>query len=698
MRPEWWKILVAVMMLALLGTACDDGESKAEEDEFVVVVPGKADNFFSQSAQEYTVTGEYYVEVESWLEGEEAEARAYELINLKQIAVNWFLLQYLTGPEDDHNIKYKSLTKNGSYEDLEVRQDEEDTNKYWFKFQQEIGGQMDLIDELPTTIGDDGLHRFTLPVGVVRNSTLEDLELNSEWYRSSPWSGFDPLKVNPDQVEYIDLTIQAQPRSNDAFIDYAQLYADGVVTMGIHFGWDYHNDYHIVHSKDIYNYLVNNLGFDSPVDSYDDYTRTSGPLTRTIDANGKEVRFEISLYWGQPGTDTDPDTDAGGRTLEDDMRKSFSEREVIVFSGHSGPFYGYALANWRKTDEGDLDDSEVAGLNMPSSYQVVLSEGCETYALGEAFWSNPAKEGEKNLDIITTTNFSNASTAGVVRNFIRAIIGDDYGKHSPWTYGDLLEKLDDNSSWFQSMYGVHGIDDNPTLHPYAVVENFCGSCERDSDCGPAGNRCVTLGDERVCTAECLNDDSCPAGYDCVDIARSAWIEEKACIPANYTCEAPVPSEPEVAVIINELLADPPADLAGDANGDGWRDSYEDEFIELLNISDATVDLSGYQISDKAAVRVTFPEGTTLAAGQMMVVWGGGYPVIVEGTRTYLSVMGLGLNNAGDHIFLTRPDGSIENEVSYGSEGGHDRSLVRVSADPAAEMVQHPGDQPFSPGL
>jgi hypothetical protein len=36
------------------------------------------------------------------------------------------------------------------------------------------------------------------------------------------------------------------------------------------------------------------------------------------------------------------------------------------------------------------------------------------------------------------------------------------------------------------------------------------------------------------------------------------------------------------LVLNEFLADPVNDLAGDANGDGTRDGSQDEFIELVN--------------------------------------------------------------------------------------------------------------------
>jgi hypothetical protein len=674
----------------------------------VVVPPGKADNFSSLSAQEYMVEGTTWVELEASLADADEEirmARVKELVFFRQVAVNWFLLQYLMGPEDDHENKFESLTKNGSYDDLEIVADADNPLRYSFKFRQEVGGQMDLLNELDTTLDEDGRHHFQLPVGIVSNADLGKLELDKEWYRKAPWSGFDPAKVQPEQLEYLDLAIWPEERSSDGWIDYPRLFDDGELKISLHFGWDYHKEYHLVHSRDVYNWLVQE-GFDSPVASYDEYNRTSGPLTRTIKADGKDVKVAISMYWGKAGTDTDPDTDAGGQQLEDDMIAAFATHDVIMFSGHSGPFYGFALANWRKTSKGDIDDSEIAALEMPAGrYQVVLAEGCDTYALGQAFWENPAKEDRLNLDIVTTTNFSNASTAGVVRNFLTSLIDTDYsGDHTPWKYSDLLKRLDGNSSWFHSMYGVHGIDDNPRLHPYANVAGFCGECSADSDCGGPGNKCTRLNDaERICTAECLSTDGCPTGYECMDVASGSWIQSRQCVPLGLTCIAPIEPEAPLVVVINEVLADPAPDLAGDANGDGVRSAFDDEFVELVSTAAVPIDLSGWFLADGFGTRFVFPSGAEILPGRAVLIFGGGDAEMIRdfgtetGSSAYLA-SGLGLNNGGDTLTLYRVDETASDTMSYGSNGGADRALVRATeGDASAPFVPHPGDAPFSPG-
>jgi hypothetical protein len=704
MRKGW---LLAALMILLCTVQC--GTQSADlEDESVVVPPGKADNFFSLSAQEYMVEGTSYVELEAELDdADEATrmARVKELVYYRQIAVNWFLLQFLMGPEDDHDNKFESLTKNGSYDDLEILPVEGNSRRFTFKFRQEVGGQMDLLEELPTTLGEDGRHHFQLPVGVVSNAELAKLELDKEWYRKSPWSGFDPSKVQPEQVETLDLAVWPEERSSDGWIDYNRLFEDGELTISLHFGWDYHKEYHLVHSRDVYNWLVGQ-GFDSPVASYEAYDRTSGPLTRTITANGKEIKVSVSMYWGKPGTATDPDTDAGGQQLEDDMIAAFATHDVVMFSGHSGPFYGFALANWRKTSKGDIDDSEIPELVMPADrYQVVLAEGCDTYALGQAFWANPNKSDRDNLDIITTTNFSNASTAGVVRNFLTALFQTDVqGRHTPNKYSDLLKRLDGNSTWFHSMYGVHGIDDNPRLHPYAAVASFCENCQQDVDCGGPGNACTRLNDqEKVCTAECLSTEACPAGYQCMDVASGSWVQSRQCVPVGLTCVTVVEPDALPVVVINEVLADPAPDALGDANGDGVRSAIDDEFVELVSTSAQPVDLSGWFLADGFGTRFVFPSGAQLLPGRAVLVFGGGDSDLaldffsVTGTEAFFGG-GLGLNNSGDSLTLYRADGSSSDAMTYGGEGAGDRSLVRATeGDPLAPFVVHPGDAPFSPG-
>ena len=665
------------------------------------VVPlGKEDNFLSPSAQEYLVEGTTTITLdeEDWdLSATEKLKAAKRLVPFKQIAIGWFLHSYIA-PKDgkDKNSKYggfNALTKNGAYEDLAI--EPIDDKSFSFTFRQELGGPLDLLSKLPVQLDGDGTATFDLVVGKPTNEQMTQLAINDEWYREKEWEHFDPAQFPPEKLETVRLTITPQPRSLDAWPDYKRLFEDGEVTISIHFGWDYNAEDHLRLSKKMYKWLVS-AGYSSPAKDYESLTRKSGPFERTITADGETVSVKIWLFWGKPGTDTDPDTGAGGKKLEADMRTSLEKREVIIYSGHSGPFYGFALANWKKTDEGDLDDAEIPELDLPDTYQVILAEGCETYALGQAFWSNPAKSDRQNLDIITTTTYSTATNADPTKDFLEAMVGvDSEGRHHPVTYGQLLQDLDWNA-WEPAMYGVHGIDDNPRLHPYANKAQFCDPCETDWDCGTAfGNVCVNLGtDGQICSGECTADDGCPTGYTCAALAQKDTISGHACVPRNYSCAGDPPAA--VGVVITEILADVPNGPDGDANGDGWYDAGEDEFVEIRNVGDEPVPIGGWTLSDGVKVRFSFPPAISLPAGAVAVVFGGGDPQALtdSGALLFTASAGLQLGNSGDSVILRLADGRVADRVTYGAEADGDRSIVRGEG---GEFAPSEGSVLFTPG-
>lgn len=145
----------------------------------------------------------------------------------------------------------------------------------------------------------------------------------------------------------------------------------------------------------------------------------------------------------------------------------------------------------------------------------------------------------------------------------------------------------------------------------------------------------------------------------------------------------------VYIVLNEIHADPAADLPGDANGDGTRDSTDDEFIELVNTGNSTLDLSGWTLSDAASVRHTFPQGTNLPTDRAIVIFGGGSPngdfggALVQTAAANL----LSLNNSGDTITLKNAGGVTILEHSYGSEAGDNQSISR-DPDLTGSFVKH----------
>jgi hypothetical protein len=152
------------------------------------------------------------------------------------------------------------------------------------------------------------------------------------------------------------------------------------------------------------------------------------------------------------------------------------------------------------------------------------------------------------------------------------------------------------------------------------------------------------------------------------------------------------------LVLNEILADPPFDY--DANGDGAYHYHDDEFVELVNRGNGPLDLSGATIADATGVRVTLPAGTVLAAGEVLVVFGGGAPAEIGPGVHVLAGGWMQLNNDGDVVVIRDAGGAVLAETGFGAEAGGDQSLVRATdGDPAAPFVRHGevGVGPASPG-
>ncbi|MBX3162368.1 MAG: hypothetical protein KF773_40765 [Deltaproteobacteria bacterium] len=535
MRRPTAALATLVLGTSLLACATDAPDAE-DPDDSVFVDDGKADDFFSLSAVEYLLEGKSTVVLDPSFASRTAEQRLAEakrLVGLKQIALAWFITQYLVDKEEeDANAKFGGfggMAKGGAFEDREIRE-RADKLTFDFTFKQIAAGGKKLISKLPIRTSG-GQQVFDLEIGRPTNAEMAQLETNAEWYRKAPWDGWNPAAVDASKKEKITFAISREKASTDGFFDLARLTEDGVLDIDIHFGWDYHSEYHLKHSKSMFGWLTRE-GFTAPVASWDKLTHVSRPFTRTVTANGKSVKVEVRMFFGKPGTVTDPDTDAGGIVLENDARESLAKRDVVIYSGHSGPFYGFALANWKKTDEGDLDDADIRTMQLPEKYQVVLAEGCDTYQIGEAFKENPNKRG-KNIDVITTTSFSDASSPVAVQHFISHLLArDTAARLRPQPVSNLLTRLDGESFGFTTMYGMHGIDDNPKLVPFANVAAFGRKCSANADCGGPGNLCVSSGGAKRCTAACAaaGESGCGAGSTCKAVASSSTstIYGRAC--------------------------------------------------------------------------------------------------------------------------------------------------------------------------
>jgi hypothetical protein len=152
---------------------------------------------------------------------------------------------------------------------------------------------------------------------------------------------------------------------------------------------------------------------------------------------------------------------------------------------------------------------------------------------------NPNKSDRKNLNIITTTSFSNAATEASATRLIGALTNQSGGKVVPVKASELVGGLDGDQGWsFDTMYGLYGVDANPKYDPMSDSSKLCAACTTNAACGADGNRCTRLrAGVSVCTFACIDDTGCPTGYACRSIASSTnrTIKTRQCVPASLAC-------------------------------------------------------------------------------------------------------------------------------------------------------------------
>jgi len=540
------RSLVTILVLSSLVACAAPPADGPGDDPYGIGVGGKADDFFSPHAFEYVFSGRTTVTLEADLADASEEVRMQrvrELVGLEHIALAYFLTQYLIEKEPRERGHdwggVGGMAKAGGYREMDIQQ--VDALTYEFTFEQIVAAEADLQQDLP--LGEEGLaeDELHLVIGNPTNEQLAQLESDEEWFRKDPWKGWDPARVTDEGLKrHVIVRVRPERGTPDAWLDYEQLFADGVLRIDLQLGYDYHSQYHRKHARTLYFWLRDELGYHAPVPTFDAFTRDSGPFTKTLNANGRQVTVEIRIFYGKDGGVNDPNTDAGGLVLDQDLRASFATADVVIFGGHSGPFYGFSMANWKRTDEGDLSYLEIESLEMPADkYQIVVADGCDTYQIAAAFARNPAKLDGHNIDVITTTSYGDAEVPYSIMNAISHLTETDSdGMHRPRTLRSLLVDLTE-ANGMNPLYGIHFVADNPHRHPYADTRRLCDACTRHDQCGAPGNRCVTLPDWEgsFCSAACTDDSGCPRGYGCQRIAAPTAhaIYSFGCVPNDLDC-------------------------------------------------------------------------------------------------------------------------------------------------------------------
>ncbi len=132
-----------------------------------------------------------------------------------------------------------------------------------------------------------------------------------------------------------------------------------------------------------------------------------------------------------------------------------------------------------------------------------------------------------------------------------------------------------------------------------------------------------------------------------------------------------------AIVLNELLAAP----ARDWNGDGEVDYKNDEWVEILNTGNLTVDLTGLYLKDATGDAYHYGFSGSLAPGETMVVYGS--DAVAWQAANDAGSSGLSINNGDEMLELWRdiPDPRVLQVVDFvpipAHAGASDRAMGRL---------------------
>lgn len=125
------------------------------------------------------------------------------------------------------------------------------------------------------------------------------------------------------------------------------------------------------------------------------------------------------------------------------------------------------------------------------------------------------------------------------------------------------------------------------------------------------------------------------------------------LPGLSSCKAPKEFNylEKTPVRVTELYF-APTDEQGDV-----------EFIEIANVMDESVDISGWQVT--GAKRMALPDGTELAAKKALVICQdkAAFAKTFKGVKPVATFSGK-LKNGGDTVRIEDPDGKVADEVTY----------------------------------
>jgi hypothetical protein len=172
-------------------------------------------------------------------------------------------------------------------------------------------------------------------------------------------------------------------------------------------------------------------------------------------------------------------------------------------------------------------------------------------------------------------------------------------------------------------------------------------------------------------------------------SASDWRQQCQPSPGQPALPTQPPPTPVPLLVINEIHHAPHPSF-GDANGDGVISLYDDEFVEIFNITGVAVNLEGWCLADGLVCRHEFPSPSWIPNECSLVVFGYGEPTgnfggsLVQVSSKHV----LSLNDSGDTLSLVDTGGTLVLSLTYSSGGVTGESLVRYPEMSAGEFIPH----------
>ncbi len=142
-----------------------------------------------------------------------------------------------------------------------------------------------------------------------------------------------------------------------------------------------------------------------------------------------------------------------------------------------------------------------------------------------------------------------------------------------------------------------------------------------------------------------------------DLGVDADVDSRVDLPPHPCSTASAPNSGDL--IINEVNANVAPGVDGDANGDGVRDAYQDEFMELWNTTTSTLRLDGVEVLVGDSLKWKFDEPYCMPPGQAFVLFANGTPRLAPDIPVVNAETRLSLSNSGGTATLRRQQETLD---------------------------------------